>query len=207
MTTTTTTPATNAAEGMTDTTIFRITHTIPHTADDAAKRSRDEFLAQLAREEEVAKNPPLSRGNKYKIVAGRKYPHGLVGVLFWVGHNTYGVSVGLSTSSRKLPNGRGADVIFTTPGNLEFIPNASTAETLARIDLQKKNAENVYTKIFEQIIDEMTRYLAKELGVRVEVLREKAKLLVDACIPMGAESVYRDADEIALMKKYLATMP
>ena len=204
MTTTTTTPATNAAEGMTDTTIFRITHTIPHTADDAAKRSRDEFLAQLAREEEVAKNPLFSRGNKYKIVAGRKYPHGLVGVLFWVGHNTYGVSVGLSTSSRKLPNGRGADVIFTTPGNLEFIPNASTAETLARIDLQKKNAENVYTKIFEQIIDEMTRYLAKELGVRVEVLREKAKLLVDACIPMGD---HRDADEIVFLKKYLAAMP
>ena len=206
MTTTMNTPTTNAAEGMTDTTIFRITHTIPAVADESAKRSRDEFLAQLAREEDVAKNPLFSRGNKYKIVAGRKYPHGLVGVLFWVGHNTYGVSVGLSTSSRKLPNGRGADVIFTTPGNLEFIPNAATAQTLAQIELRRLNADSVYAKKFQEVIADMIVYLARELGMDAEVLRGNMDGMIYACIPTGTDSMHPDADEIALMKKYSAAI-
>ena len=199
-----TTPATNLAEGMTDTTIYRITHTIPHAADHEGQRRRDLFLEELDCRERQAKNPPLRRGNKYKIVAGRKYPHGLVGVLFWTGQNAYGISVGLSTSSRKLENGRAADVIFTTPGNLEFVPDA---DTVAKIEEERANADNVYSKKFKEVVNEMTEHLARELSLDAEILRDKMNGIIDACIPMGAESVYRDADEIALMKKYLATMP
>ena len=204
MTTTTTTPTTNIAEGMTDTTIYRITHTIPHAADHEGRRRRDLFLEELDCRERQAKNPPLRRGNKYKIVAGRKYPHGLVGVLFWTGQNAYGISVGLSTSSRKLENGRAADVIFTTPGNLEFVPDA---DTVAKIEEERANADNVYSKKFKEVVNEMTEHLARELSLDAEILRDKMNLIIDVCIPMGAESVYRDADEIALMKKYLAIMP
>jgi hypothetical protein len=201
MTTTMTTPATNAAAYMTDTTIFRITHTIPHSADHEGQRRRDLFLEELDCQERHAKQPPYRRGNKYKVIAGRKYPHGLVGVLFWTGQNTYGVSVGLSTSSRKLENGRAADVIFTTPGNLQFIPDA---DTLAKIEEQRASADNVYLKKFKEVIDEMLDNLAVELGVDVSVLRQQANMIVDACIPMGADSVYGDQEKIVLMKKYLA---
>ena len=110
----------------------------PSQAAYAAKECRSRHEASVREERASLLRPAPRRGQLYEVVDGRKYPHGLRGVLFWSGSNKWGESYGLATSDRKLPNGRNADVIFVNPKNLKFIGgdevDAKVEEVNGRLD-------------------------------------------------------------------------
>jgi hypothetical protein len=153
---------------------YLVTVEIPNKAAQEATLTKNELIQVLDTNESVLNNTP-KRGWVYEVAAGKKFPRGLRGVFFWSGQNKWGVSYGLSTSDRKLPNGRNADVIFVQPKNLKLVAtDEKTTAAQAVIQASRDAADTVYSKKYANVIQEEYTALAEKWGCSVHKLYRRA---------------------------------
>lgn len=101
----------------------------------------------------------VRRGQTWVVVRGRKFPHGTVGKVFWVGTNKWGTSAGLATSDRVDPStGRNLDAIFVSTGNLRLVLDDQQEAEVVR--LREQLAATVEgSPVYDQLVQENTREL------------------------------------------------
>ena len=79
------------------------------------------YKARMAAEAAAKETATVKVGKMIHVVRGRKVAKGTAGLVFWLGHNQWGKSVGFRTSDNKGADGRWSDVHFTSLGNVEVL--------------------------------------------------------------------------------------
>lgn len=182
----------------------------------AAARAAEAHLKSLEIDNEEKRNRLVSglhKGRTYRVVRGRKYPHGLMGVLVWHGENRFGPTAMVATSDRKDARGRYADVIFISPNNLEVVEDdASKAELKRLLDERTTFAAEV-EKTYRAEVEKRLTEVAKEWGVSVdtlvrrasEVATEEATKRIERETEMASVLSYADGpnydNDLAVMKR------
>ncbi len=120
-----------------------LTISLPTLALEKGELAKRKHIAAALNPTETSGPTILAKGQIYKVVRGRKVPHGTTGKVFWFGDKGWGMSVGLSTSDRKDSNGRNLDVVFVALKNLEYVPDATTANAVAAATASRADADAV----------------------------------------------------------------
>lgn len=161
----------------------------PELADFRAKEARAKYIATLRDERAAIEGGSLRRGDLYEVVAGRKYPLGLRGKVFWVGSNKWGQSVGLTTSDRKLPNGRNADVIFISPKNLMKVLTEDEAKRVEGIKADLAKADEVEKEAYREYLLKQYEEYAAAWGVSVDaILKRTEQVLTEEITSLRARA-------------------
>ena len=102
----------------------------------------------------------ITKGDKVKVVRGRKVAKGVVGKVFWKGQTKFGVSVGIALSDRRDASGKWADVAFTSPSNLEVVAPPTVSLTDAQVEFvcDKCARIGVWDRLYENV-----RHMVNEL--------------------------------------------
>lgn len=120
------------------------------------------YLANLRDQWEKTVHPKPVKGSKWQVTAGRKYPKGKTGVLFWEGRTRFGLSYGLAWSDKRGPDGKFTDVGFVSPHNLEYVPSDTDMQTLERLKQEASLADAVATEhstaIYSAFVDAMPQW-------------------------------------------------
>ncbi len=91
------------------------------------------YIPTLVAEVNAVRAGDIRKGDRVRVVKGRKVPKGTEGTAFWIGSNHYGTSVGVALSDRKDDRGRFADVQFIAWANLEVANPPTYTLTEAQI--------------------------------------------------------------------------
>lgn len=128
-------------------------------AKNAEATVKERYLGFLRDQWEKTVHPKPVKGSKWRVIAGRKYPKGKTGVLFWEGRTRFGDSYGLAWSDKRGPDGKFTDVGFVSPHNLEYVPSDTDAETLERLKQEASLADAIATEhstaIYSAFVDAM----------------------------------------------------
>lgn len=131
-------------------------------AKQAESVVKNRYLGFLRDQWEKTVHPKPVKGSKWRVTAGRKYPKGKTGVLFWEGRTRFGPSYGLAWSDKRGPDGKFTDVGFVSPHNLEYVPSDTDAETLERLKQEASLADAVATEhstaIYSAFVDAMPQW-------------------------------------------------
>jgi hypothetical protein len=140
--------------------------------------AKAQYLKELDEtSEQLAAIPALAKGQTYKVVRGRKVPHGTTGKVFWFGDKGWGMSVGLSITDRKDTHGRNLDVVFVALKNLEYVPdNAATvnvAAALASNVAARADADCVAARAATNWYKDQIAAWLKQTGYNAESVHER----------------------------------
>jgi hypothetical protein len=129
----------------------------PNAAKMMAERAYNSVIASHDKKVAELRNPKVAKGRLVEIVAGRKYPRGTKGKVFWMGENRWGTSVGIATTERKDETGRYADVIFTSPSNLMAFAATEEIAKADAIDAEKTaDAKGCANKVYADTLAKET---------------------------------------------------
>jgi hypothetical protein len=172
-----------------------LTISLPTRALENGERAKAQHIADAEAEATIAANPTLAKGQTYKVVRGRKVPHGTTGKVFWFGDKGWGMSVGLSTSDRKDPRGRNLDVVFVALKNLEYVPDATTANAVAAATASRADADAVGMRVamdwYKNAVEEWIATTGYDRdSVRERVIQVLTSIVSDnTCAPAPAQSL------------------
>lgn len=116
----------------------------------------------------------LRRGRTYEVVRGRKYPHGMTGVLVWHGENRFGPTAMLATTDRRDARGRYADVIFINPNNLKRVQDAAFDAELDAVSKERAAIPAEMERVYRETLHKDLTEVAKEWGVSYDKVVERA---------------------------------
>lgn len=135
---------------------------------DTIVPARAHFLAceQLGKRREQIENDiraieypsEVRRGETWVVVKGRKFAHGTVGKVFWVGTNRWGTSAGIATSDRRDAQGRNLDAIFVSTSNLRKVLDDAEDCRVAQLR-QQLDATVVGSPAFDAMLVAQTQAL------------------------------------------------
>lgn len=130
----------------------------PTTAAVLGKNFKENYLAQLRKSWEETVSPKPVKGSKWRVKAGRKYPHGKVGTMFWDGKTRFGPAIGLAWSDKRDASGKFTDVGFINPANVEYVPNEGDQQILNNLVEDSKQADRLCDERTKQVLALLMRY-------------------------------------------------
>lgn len=123
-----------------------LTVNLPILALEKGKQARAEYIALFglsSNPNDWHESPHIAIGQTYKVVRGRKVPHGTTGKVFWFGSSKFsGFSVGLKINR---PDGN-QETVFTSLNNLQYINDADVVLMNVAKDWYLKEIESWITK-------------------------------------------------------------
>jgi hypothetical protein len=128
------------------------------TAAAMGKNFKENYLAQLRKGWQDTVSPKPVKGSKWRVKAGRKYPHGKVGMMFWDGKTRFGAAIGLAWSDKRDASGKFTDVGFINPANVEYVPNDTDQQILNNLVEDSKQADSLCDERTKQVLALLMRY-------------------------------------------------
>lgn len=181
-------------------------YTTVHLHEDSLHKVSVKVAYEVAQiDEEIRKItalPTPARGQTYEVVAGRKYPRGTKGKLFWWGNNSWGESYGLALNDERDDRGRYKNVIFVATKNLQFVTTQVEIDAVnklveRKVEISKEIGKRYSTMFYEGLCEWAKTYgydAPVTLSRVISILEERghgeaAKNLnrfVVAALPMAA---------------------